>query len=65
MIIFKTSIKILFLLALCTPIIYLQYCILKSTAKDVRGGTYNQKGNASVDYDKEKYYREESLRIAK
>ncbi len=65
MVILKTSIKILFLLALCTPIIYLQYCILKSTAKDIKRDTHSLQGDAPVDSNKERYYRKEILRVAK
>jgi len=58
MILFKTLIRVIILLSLCIPIIYLQYYIIKDTAKSMMIDMNQKQG---ISNNKRKDY----LRVAK
>lgn len=60
--ILKTSLRIIFLVLLCIPIIYIEYYIIKSTMSDVmRSKKKSSKANNTIN----SYYRKEYMKIAK
>lgn len=60
--ILKTSLRIIFLVLLCIPIIYLEYYIIKSTMLDViKLKKKSSKSNNTIN----NYYGKEYMKIAK
>jgi hypothetical protein len=61
--IFKTAIKIIFLITLCIPIVYIQYYMLKDTVKGVMKP--REKKPVTMIYNRTEKYRKKYLEAAK
>ncbi|MDK2919331.1 MAG: hypothetical protein PWQ37_2064 [Candidatus Petromonas sp.] len=61
--IFKTAIKIIFLITLCIPIVYIQYYMLKDTVKSVMKP--REKKPVTMIYNRTEKYRKKYLEAAK
>mgnify|MGYP001247847373 CR=1 FL=1 len=61
--ILKTSLRIVFLILLCIPVLYIEYYIMKNTAADVMNHK-KKKSSEAIDA-KSNYHSKEYLRVAK
>lgn len=57
------SLRIVFLILLCIPVLYIEYYIMKNTAADVMNHK-NKKSSKAIDA-KGNYHSKEYLRVAK